>query len=83
MEGEGLPEAEAQTSRWKEMVDVVSGGLTLDSLLRAQERVTEAEYEFARAQLTYNLALIGHRFSSPAAGDARPGAGWTPGAARR
>ena len=54
-------EAEANTieQRWLRMVDGNgSGGLNLESLLRAQERVTESEREYVTSVLTYNLAVI-------------------------
>ena len=35
-----------------------SVALVLDDLLRAQKSVTDAEYEFAKSQITYNLALV-------------------------
>jgi len=53
-------EAEAETIRlrWSRMVDGGgNSGLNLESLLRAQERVTEAEREFVNSLLTYNLAM--------------------------
>ena len=51
--------------RWEKLAGEDStGGLMLDSLLRAQERVTNAEYEFAKAQLTFNLALINLRHAN-------------------
>lgn len=58
-------EAETIASRWRNLPQRDSDtGLLLDSLLRAQERVTLAEYEFAKAQLTYNLAIINLRHSN-------------------
>lgn len=54
-------EAEANTieQRWMRMVDGTgSTGLNLESLLRAQERVTEAERDYVTSVLTYNLAMI-------------------------
>ena len=54
-------EAEANTieQRWKRSVDGDgSGGLNLESLLRAQERVTAQEAEYVNSVLTYNLAMI-------------------------
>ena len=58
-------EAEAIEIRWKKLADRGStGGLLLESLLRAQERVTQAEFEFAKAQLTYNLSLINLRHAN-------------------
>ena len=54
-------EAEANTieQRWLRNVDGNgSGGLNLESLLRAQERVTESEREYVTSVLTYNLAMI-------------------------
>ena len=51
--------------RWEKLAGEDStGGLMLDSLLRAQERVTNAEYEFAKAQLTFNLSLINLRHAN-------------------
>ncbi len=60
-------EAEARTlaARWNDLGDQGgTGGLLLESLLRAQERVTEFEYEFASAQMTYSLALINLRHAN-------------------
>ncbi len=59
-------ELEAQTleTRWRELADGVSAGLSLEALLRAQERVTDVEFEFAQSQLTYNLALINLRHAN-------------------
>lgn len=54
-------EAEATTikERWVRMMDGRgSGGLNLESLLRAQERVTESEREYVTSILTYNLAMV-------------------------
>jgi len=53
-------EAEATTieQRWLRMVDGRgTASLNLESLLRAQERVTEAEREYAAAIVAYNLSL--------------------------
>jgi outer membrane protein TolC len=57
-------EAEAETIeiRWQRMVDGSGqSGLNLESLLRAQERVTQAEREYVTSVLTYNLAMINLR----------------------
>lgn len=35
-----------------------SASLVFDDLLRAQKAVADAEYEFAKSQITYNLALV-------------------------
>ena len=54
-------EAEANTieQRWKRLVDGNgTGGLNLESLLRAQERVTASEREYLTSVLGYNLAMI-------------------------
>lgn len=54
-------EAEANTieQRWLRMADGPgTASLKLESLLRAQERVTEAEREYAAAIITYNLSLV-------------------------
>ena len=54
-------EAEAETikQRWLRMVDGNgSGGLNLESLIAAQERVTDSEAEYVNSILTYNLAMI-------------------------
>ena len=54
-------EAEADTieQRWLRLVDGNgSGGLNLESLLRAQERVTENERDYVTSVLTYNLAMV-------------------------
>lgn len=34
-----------------------SASLTLENLLRGQEQLAETEFEFLRAQMTYNLAV--------------------------
>ena len=57
-------EAETLQARWKELAEGETGGLSLQVLLQAQERVTQAEFEFAQAQLTYNLALINLRHAN-------------------
>jgi len=57
-------EAEAETIevRWQRMIDGSGqSGLNLESLLRAQERVTNAEREHVTSVLTYNLAMINLR----------------------
>ena len=52
-------EAEALEARWRQLPNVnTSAALSLEALLRAQERATETEFDFLSAQLTYNLALI-------------------------
>ena len=54
-------EAEANTieQRWKRMVDGNgSAALNLESLLRAQERVTQTERDYLTSVLTYNLAMV-------------------------
>ena len=54
-------EAEANTieQRWKRMVDGNgSAALNLESLLRAQERVTQTERDYLTSILTYNLAMV-------------------------
>ncbi len=54
-------EAEANTieQRWLRMVDGNgTAALNLESLLRAQERVTESERDYVTSVLTYNLAMI-------------------------
>lgn len=54
-------EAEANTieQRWLRMVDGSgTSGLNLESLLRAQERVTAAEREYVQSILTYNLSMV-------------------------
>ena len=59
--------AEVKTleARWNELGDQGStGGLLLESLLRAQERLNQFEYEFAKSQLTYSLALINLRHAN-------------------
>ncbi len=58
-----LAAAEAETAtieeRWRRMADGSgSAALNLESLLRAQERVTEAESQYVQSILTYNLASI-------------------------
>lgn len=55
-------EAETIEVRWQRMVDGSGqSGLNLESLLRAQERVTQAEREYVTSVLTYNLAMINLR----------------------
>lgn len=55
-------EVETIEARWQRVVGGDgSASLNLESLLRAQERVTETETELLNAQLTYNLALINLR----------------------
>lgn len=54
-------EAEANTieQRWLRLIDGSgASSLNLESLLRAQERVTAAEREYASSLLTYNLAMV-------------------------
>ena len=58
-----LAAAEAEVStidkRWQRMIDGNgTSSLNLESLLRAQERVTEAEREYVTSQLTYSLAMV-------------------------
>lgn len=51
-------EVSALDNRWSKMIDEDgAASLTLESLLRSQERLAAAEFELAQAQLTYNLAL--------------------------
>ncbi len=60
-----MEEAAAQEARWEQLGDRAgTGGLLLESLLAAQERVTQAEFDFAKAQMTYNLALINLRHAN-------------------
>lgn len=54
-------QAETKTieARWAKMADGSGqSSLNLESLLRAQERVTEAERDYTESLLTYNLAKI-------------------------
>jgi outer membrane protein TolC len=52
-------EANSLQARWLKLANVnTSAVLTLEALLRAQERSTQTEFDFLSAQLTYNLALI-------------------------
>ena len=54
-------EAEANTieQRWLRLIDGSgTSALNLESLLRAQERVTESERDYVDSLLTYNLAMI-------------------------
>ena len=54
-------EAEVNTieQRWQRMIDGSgTSSLNLESLLRAQERVTEAEREYVTSRLTYSLAMV-------------------------
>ena len=58
-----LTAAEAETktikARWERMADGSGqSSLNLESLLRAQERVTEAERDYTESLLLYNLGLI-------------------------
>lgn len=58
-------EAETIEYRWKNLADPgTTGGLLLDSLLRAQERVAQSEFDLASATLTYNLAIINLRHAN-------------------
>ena len=60
-------EAEAETLevRWQQLGSRNNNGsLMLESLLEAQGRVTQAEEELARAQLTYSLSLINLRHAN-------------------
>lgn len=55
-------EAETIEARWQRVAGGQgSASLNLESLLRAQERVTETETELLTSQLTYNLALVNLR----------------------
>jgi outer membrane protein TolC len=61
--GRALSAAEAEAStiqaRWIRMMDGRgTAALNLESLLRAQERVTEAERDYVTSVLTYNLAMV-------------------------
>lgn len=61
--GRALAAAEAEATtieqRWLRMVDGSgTSGLNLESLLRAQERVTATEAEYATSILTYNLSMV-------------------------
>ena len=54
-------EAEVRTieSRWSRFIDGnANSSLNLESLLAAQERVTEAEREYVNTLLIYNLAIV-------------------------
>lgn len=52
-------EAVTIENRWSRLPNTDgSAALVLESLLRAQERVTQAESDFLTAQMTYNLALM-------------------------
>ena len=51
-------ETETLEARWRRNAGDGNASLNLESLLRAQERLTETEYEFLTAQLTYNLSLL-------------------------
>jgi outer membrane protein TolC len=45
--------------RWRLLPgDQQGAGVVLDDILRAQERLADAEMEFARAQMDYNMALV-------------------------
>ena len=55
-------ELEAIGARWARNVGGQgSAGLQLESLLRAQERVTQAEFEYLRSMVTYNLSVANLR----------------------
>ena len=57
----GAAESEAETieMRWSRFIDGnANAGLNLESLLRAQERVTQAERDYVTSLLTYNLAVV-------------------------
>lgn len=58
-----VAEAETIDSRWRAVVNGDNGtsSLNLESLLRALERVAEAEYEYAKALVTYNLSIVNLR----------------------
>ena len=52
-------EAETIRARWTKMADGSGqSSLNLESLLRAQERVTESERDYTESLLTYNLGMI-------------------------
>lgn len=52
-------EVETIEARWARMADGSGqSALNLESLLRAQERVTEAERDYTESLLTYNLGMI-------------------------
>ncbi|MEQ1906178.1 MAG: hypothetical protein ABL888_18480, partial [Pirellulaceae bacterium] len=57
-----INEAETLEARWRMAVggDGTSS-LNLESLLRALERVTENEYEYLKALVTYNLSILNLR----------------------
>jgi outer membrane protein TolC len=45
--------------RWRLLPGEEQGaGVVLDDVLRAQERLADSEFEFARAQMSYNMALV-------------------------
>jgi outer membrane protein TolC len=47
------------TARWRALPgDQQNAGFALDELLSAQERLAQAEFEFAAAEAGYNMALI-------------------------
>ena len=48
------------TARWRALPgDQQNAGFALDELLSAQERLAQAEFDFAAAEAGYNVALIG------------------------
>jgi outer membrane protein TolC len=52
-------EATTIEERWRRMIDGDgTASLNLESLLRAQERVAEAEYSYLQSLLTYNLSFL-------------------------
>ena len=56
----GEAEIEYLTARWRALpADQQSAGFVLDDLLTAQERLAQAEFDFASAETAYNMAPIG------------------------
>jgi outer membrane protein TolC len=58
-----VAEAETIEARWRAVVNGENGtaSLNLESLLRAIERVAQAEYDYAKALVTYNLGIVNLR----------------------
>ncbi len=51
-------ETQTLEARWLHGAEPEMGSLNLQALLRSQERLTETEFAFSKALLTYNLSLV-------------------------
>ncbi len=61
----GQAEIDYQTARWRALPgDQQNAGFALDELLAAQERLAQAEFDFATAEANYNMALISLRHAT-------------------